>query len=430
MPSISFETFRFASPVYLWMLLAPLALGTRPRPFAGGERPCLEGLLGEALDGGHAAFVRARHEHDRQATEARAPGAADAVNVILGRERHVVIDHDRQFDDVESPRRDVGCNQHFDGAALESIERLHALVLRLVAVDGVRVDSGLLQLAREAAAFDLRVDEDEHLGQAAAVRSARAKEFQQHVRLLGFVQLVDLLLHVVRRCIAASDFDQLRLAQEVRREPLDLLGERGREHQALPLLGKKIEDARDVGQEAHVEHPVGLVEHHDLHLRQVRVLLLDMIEQPARRGDDDFAAAPQGLRLRLHVDAAVDHRDAQLRLCRVLLEVVPDLVGKLARRRQHQPAHRVTRGRHAGVRMHHQPLQHRQAEPGRLAGSGLRSAHDVAAAALRVLAVDDNSSLLRFLVSAFTAKAPSVTTTTANDSTARSRPTYLCERHG
>ena len=54
-------------------------------------------------------------------------------------------------------------------------------------------------------------------------------------------------------------------------------------------------------------------------------------------------------RLRLHVDAAEDHRDAQLGVLGVALDVGGDLVGQLARRREHQRAHRVARRRHAGV---------------------------------------------------------------------------------
>ena len=41
-------------PALLLAALTPLALGTLPWPFAGGKRLCLEGLLGEALDCGHA----------------------------------------------------------------------------------------------------------------------------------------------------------------------------------------------------------------------------------------------------------------------------------------------------------------------------------------------------------------------------------------
>src|SRR2546426_9655061 len=43
--------------------------------------------------------------------------------------------------------------------------------------------------------------------------------------------------------------------------------DRRREEHRLTLVGEGAEDAAHVGREAHVEHPVGLVEHQDLELR-------------------------------------------------------------------------------------------------------------------------------------------------------------------
>ena len=50
-------------------------------------------------------------------------------------------------------------------------------------------------------------------------------------------------------------------------------------------------DAFDVGDEPHVEHPIRFVENEDLDLTQIERLLLDMVEQPARRRHQDFHAA-------------------------------------------------------------------------------------------------------------------------------------------
>jgi hypothetical protein len=48
------------------------------------------------------------------------------------------------------------------------------------------------------------------------------------------------------------------------------------------------EDLLDVRQEAHVEHPVGLVEDEDLDLAEVRDPLADEVEEAARRRDEDL----------------------------------------------------------------------------------------------------------------------------------------------
>ena len=56
--------------------------------------------------------------------------------------------------------------------------------------------------------------------------------------------------------------------------------------------GEQRDDLLDVGQEAHVEHPVRLVEDEDLDLPEVGDLLADEVEQPARRRDEDLDPAP------------------------------------------------------------------------------------------------------------------------------------------
>jgi hypothetical protein len=66
--------------------------------------------------------------------------------------------------------------------------------------------------------------------------------------------------------VAARHFDQLRRLQHAVGKLLDLVGEGGREQQALALLRQHGEDALDVGDEAHVEHAVGFVEHQHLDL--------------------------------------------------------------------------------------------------------------------------------------------------------------------
>ncbi len=61
----------------------------------------------------------------------------------------------------------------------------------------------------------------------------------------------------------------------------DLVGELGdlgrhrrREQQRLALLRQRGDDAAHVADEAHVEHPVGFVEHEDLDPVELRVTLL------------------------------------------------------------------------------------------------------------------------------------------------------------
>ena len=78
---------------------------------------------------------------------------------------------------------------------------------------------------------------------------------------------------------------------------------RRREHQRLALGRQRREDAADVGQEAHVEHAVGLVEHQDLEAGEIDVAEAHVVEQAARRRDHDLGPGAQRPLLRPHVDA-------------------------------------------------------------------------------------------------------------------------------
>ena len=96
--------------------------------------------------------------------------------------------------------------------------------------------------------------------------------------------------------------------------------------------------APDVRQEPHVEHAVGLVEHEVLEAGELRVGLPEMIEQPAGRADDHVDAAAEGVLLRPHADAA-EHRGAgDRRVHGEVVQILENLRGELARRREDQRA--------------------------------------------------------------------------------------------
>ncbi len=109
-----------------------------------------------------------------------------------------------------------------------------------------------------------------------------------------------------------ADLNRDRIAQDAVRQLADVIRHGGREEQRLALDRHQFEDAADVGQEAHVAHAVGLVQHQHLDLRQVDAALGDQVEQASGAGDDDLGAAAQRLHLRALAHAAVDGDAAQV----------------------------------------------------------------------------------------------------------------------
>ena len=71
-------------------------------------------LSDHALDGAHHRDLVRRHERERVTGRRRASRSPDAVDVILGLLRHVVVDHVRDAGDVEPALRDVRRDEHAD----------------------------------------------------------------------------------------------------------------------------------------------------------------------------------------------------------------------------------------------------------------------------------------------------------------------------
>ena len=109
------------------------------------------------------------------------------------------------------------------------------------------------------------------------------------------------------------DRDLGRVAQHLRGEFGDGARHGRGEHQRLPLHRKLGDDFADVVDEAHVEHPVGFVEHEELDVAETKRIALDEIEQPARRGDENVDAVEQRADLRAHRHAADRQRGPQMR---------------------------------------------------------------------------------------------------------------------
>ncbi len=73
-------------------------------------------------------------------------------------------------------------------------------------------------------------------------------------------------------------------------QPLHLGGHGGGEEEGLLLGGQPAKDAAHVVDEAHVQHPVGLVQHEDLQPGQVDELLAVEVAQAAGGGHQDVHA--------------------------------------------------------------------------------------------------------------------------------------------
>src|SRR3546814_10802626 len=94
--------------------------------------------------------------------------------------------------------------------------------------------------------------------------------FRSLAALAGLDQELGDILIGARR---TRDLDRLRIRKELVGQLLDRRRHRRREKQGLPIRGQLGADIFDVGDEAHVEHPVGLVDRSEEHTSELQSLM-------------------------------------------------------------------------------------------------------------------------------------------------------------
>jgi hypothetical protein len=101
--------------------------------------------------------------------------------------------------------------------------------------------------------------------------------------------------------------------------------------------------------EAHIEHPVRLVQHQDFDLRKINCLLTDVIKQPARCRHQDIDSLTQLVFLRIDLDTAKDHGGPQRQVPAVNFYAFAYLGREFASRCKHQCPNRAPVGGIAAV---------------------------------------------------------------------------------
>ena len=176
---------------------------------------------------------------------------------------------------------------------------------------------------------------------------------------------------------------------------LDAAVHGGREHQHLTRRRRSADDGFDVIREAHVQHAVGFVKDEHVECRQVDAARVDVVEQAARRGDDDVRHAGQHVELLRVGHPAQDARaDDTAQMAAVLCGGGGHLQGQFTRGREHQQRrlgrcrawaaafHALRRAVHARtlrLRLFADALDGRQDESGGLARTSLARDQQVAA---------------------------------------------------
>ena len=261
----------------------------------------------------------------------RPAGAADPVNIGLRLVGQVVVDHVAQAGNIDAPGRDVRGDQDFHLAAFEAVQGGLPRVLTLIAVDAHGLQTGPLQIPHDAVHAVLGPAENQGV-----LHLRAAQQLRQEVFFIDLIHVIQALIDGLHRGGDGIHLDVGGGGQQVQGELLHLRGHGGGKQQRLPLLGQGMDDAAHVVDEAHVQHPVRLVQHEDFHPVQPDDALTHQVHQAAGAGDDDVRALVQGLGLRALAHAAEHDAASQRQPPAVGLDVFRGLEGQLPGRRQNQ----------------------------------------------------------------------------------------------
>ena len=252
------------------------------------------------------------------------------MHVRLGVVRDVVVQDVRDPVDVETARSHVGGHEDVDLTVLQL--RDGALTLRLgdVAVDGSCREPARPQPLRQVFGGLLGAYEHDH-----RVELLDFEDTGQRVQF-ALVRDLEIPLRDVRRGPGLGlhrDLD--RVLEVLLRQPADRLGHGGREQRHLLGLRRIAQDALDVFGKTHVQHLVGLVEDEVVQLGDVEGALVEVVDDTARRSDDDLCATAETRQLHGVALTAVDREHLHTwQMCGVAAERLGHLQREFTRRSQ------------------------------------------------------------------------------------------------
>jgi hypothetical protein len=210
--------------------------------------------------------------------------------------------------DVQATRGDVRGHEHWQLALLEVGEDAQPPLLVDVAGEGTSLPAVAAQPVLEPPRLLARVGEDEDAAAALALEQA-----EEQRELLVAPHVVEHLLGLLHRLLLGGDGDLGGVVHELPRQLHHPERQRGREQERLPALrpGQPAQDEAQVRDEAHVEHPVGLVDHQHFNAAGRPDVLLQVVDEAPRRAHEHVAALAERLTLLVVVDAAVDGEHAE-----------------------------------------------------------------------------------------------------------------------
>jgi len=182
-----------------------------------GQRHFAHRLARVRLDLVHAAALARGEQRNGDALLARPAGAPDAVHVILGVRRHVVVEHMRNIRNVQSAGGHIGGYHQRHAAVAEAVEHQLAARLVQVAVQRVRREAPAQQFIRQVLCPGLGACEDQPARHLVGLQQAA-----QRRQFSFFAHAVKALFGFGHGDLPGVDADPRRITHVLRRQLLYL----------------------------------------------------------------------------------------------------------------------------------------------------------------------------------------------------------------
>jgi hypothetical protein len=167
-----------------------------------------------------------------------------------------------------------------------------------------------------------------------------------------------------------TDFS--RRIQEICCQAANFFRKGGGEQQVLALLRQDLHDLANIANEAHVEHPICLIENEAFDRRKIDGPLLEVIEKPSGRRNNDVDALTQPRYLSVYADTTINDGRAEWQVLSVTSRAVANLGCQFAGWCQYQGANAPPID---GTLL--ETLQHGERKARRLAGACLGACENI-----------------------------------------------------
>ncbi|CCK04991.1 hypothetical protein BN129_3793 [Cronobacter sakazakii 701] len=244
------------------------------------------------------------NEQQRTTCTARTTGTADTVNVRLGVHRDVVVHHKADTLNVQTTRRNVGCDQDIQTAVFQTLQRLLAQGLVHVTVQRGAVVAAALQRFSHFQGRVFGAHEDNR-----RVKIFRFQETHQRFVFTHAVHRPVALADVRASGDAGLDAHFLRLFHKATGDATNRFRHGRGEERGLMFSRDLRHDGFNVFDEAHTQHFVCFVQYQAFQVRKIQRTALEVIQQTARRTDHNLRTLAQCAQLHVITLAAIQGHD-------------------------------------------------------------------------------------------------------------------------